>query len=41
MVSGQATSVFKSLIDGKTHTPYEFMLEVVYNERYDDVVLAK
>jgi len=41
MVSGQATSVFKSLIDGKTHTPYEFMLEVVYQDRYDSVVLAK
>ena len=41
MVSGQATSVFKSLIDGKTHTPYDFMLEVVYNDRYDSVVLAE
>ena len=40
MVSGQATSVFKSLIDGKTHTPYEFMLEVVYKDRYDSVVLG-
>lgn len=40
MVSGQATSVFKTLIDGKTHTPYEFMLEVVYNDRYDCVVLG-
>lgn len=41
MVSGQATSVFKSLIDGKTHTPYEFMLEVVYKDRYDSVVLSQ
>lgn len=41
MVSGQATSVFKSLIDGKTHTPYEFMLETVYADRYDSVVLGK
>ena len=40
MVSGQATSVFKSLIDGKTHTPYEFMLEVIYADRYDSVVLG-
>lgn len=40
MVSGQATSVFKSLIDGKEHTPYDFMLEVVYNERYDSVKLG-
>jgi len=40
MVSGQATSVFKTLIDGKKHTPYEFMLEVVYNARYDAVVLG-
>lgn len=40
MVSGQATSVFKSLIDGKKHTPYDFMLEVVYNERYDSVKLG-
>lgn len=38
MVSGQAASVFKSLIDGKTHTPYEFMLEVLGNARYDCVV---
>lgn len=35
MVSGQATSVFKSLIDGKTHTPYDFMLEVLNAPRYD------
>ena len=41
MVSGQATNVFKSLIDGKTHTPYDFMLEVVYADRYDSVVIAK
>lgn len=40
MVSGQATSVFKSLIDGKTHSPYEFMLETVYADRYDSVVVA-
>ena len=41
MVSGQATSVFKSLIDGKTHTPYEFMLETVCVKRYEAVVVAK
>lgn len=35
MVSGQATSIFKSLIDGKKHTPYDFMLEVLSNERYN------
>lgn len=40
MVSGQAASVFKTLIDGKTHTPYEFMLEVLFNERYNCVVLG-
>lgn len=40
MVSGQSASVFKTLIDGKTHTPYEFMLEVLFNERYKDVVLG-
>lgn len=39
MVSGQATSVFKSLIDGKTHTPYEFMLETLNVERYASVVV--
>lgn len=39
MVSGQSPSVFKSLIDGKAHTPYEFMLEVLNSERYDSVVL--
>ena len=39
MVSGQATSVFKSLIDGKTHTPYEFMLETLNVKRYDSVVV--
>ena len=38
MVSGNATNVFKSLIDGKKHTPYDFMLEVVYADRYDSVV---
>lgn len=37
MVSGQATSIFKSLIDGKTHTPYEFMLEVLFSDRYDKI----
>lgn len=41
MVSGQATSVFKSLIDGKTHTPYEFMLETVNVARYDSVLVAE
>lgn len=40
MVSGQSASVFKTLIDGKTHTPYEFMLEVLFNERYKNVVLG-
>lgn len=39
MVSGQATSVFKSLIDGKTHTPYDFMLETLNVERYASVVV--
>ena len=39
MVSGQATSVFKSLIDGKTHTPYEFMLETLNVPRYSSVVV--
>lgn len=39
MVSGQATSVFKSLIDGKTHTPYEFMLETINVARYDSVLV--
>lgn len=41
LVSGQSPSVFKSLIDGKTYTPYEFMLEVLNNPRYDSVVLGK
>ena len=41
MVSGQATNIFKSLIDGKKHTPYDFMLEVVYADRYDSVVIAQ
>lgn len=39
MVSGQSPSVFKSLIDGKTHTPYDFMLEVLNGERYNSIVL--
>lgn len=39
MVSGQSTSVFKSLIDGKTHTPYEFMLETLNVKRYDSVMV--
>lgn len=41
LVSGQSPSVFKSLIDGKKHTPYEFMLEVVYADRYDSIVVSK
>ena len=39
MVSGQATSVFRTLIDGKTHTPYDFMLETLNVARYDSVVV--
>lgn len=39
MVSGSATSVFKSLVEGKSWTPYEFMLEVITSERYNDIVL--
>ena len=41
MVSGQATSVFKSLIDGTSWTPYDFMLETLNKERYNSVVLGK
>lgn len=41
MVSGQSPSVFKSLIDGKTHTPYEFMLEVINVERYSTIKVCE
>lgn len=41
MVSGQSPSVFKSLIDGKAHTPYEFMLETINVARYDAVLVAE
>ena len=41
LVSGQSPSVFRSLIDGKAHTPYEVMLEVLSSSRYDSVVLGK
>lgn len=41
MVSGQATSVFRDLIDGKTHTPYDFMLEVLFKDRYKSVVISE
>lgn len=40
MVSGQATSVFKNLIDGKTHTPYDFMLETLNVARYESVLVG-
>ena len=39
LVSGQSPSVFRSLIDGKTHTPYDFMLEVLNSERYELVTV--
>lgn len=41
LVSGQAASVFKALIDGKTHTPQEFMLEVINNARYDCIKISE
>ena len=41
LVSGQAASVFKTLIDGKTHTPQEFMFEVINNARYDCIKISE
>lgn len=34
LVSGQGTSVFKSILHSLTHTPYELMLEVLNDEQY-------
>lgn len=35
LVSGQGTSVFKSILHSLTHTPYELMLEVLNDKQYD------
>lgn len=39
MVSGSATSVFKSLLQNEILTPVDFMLKVLSNERYNCVVV--
>ena len=37
LVSGQSTSTFKNLIDGLGKTPYEMMVQILSNKRYDPV----
>jgi len=38
LVSGSSPSIFKALMSTKTLTPYDLMLEVLQQERYDRVV---
>jgi hypothetical protein len=38
LASGQSASVFKSILDSRTLAPYDFMIEVLNDERYDKVV---
>jgi len=39
LVSGSSPSVFKTLMSGKSYTPYEVMLEVLNSERYDRITI--
>ena len=39
MVSGKASTVFADLLQGKVHTPYELMVEVLSKPRYDKISL--
>ncbi|QOR35175.1 DUF2828 family protein [Clostridium sp. 'deep sea'] len=38
LASGQSASVFKSILNSRAMTPYDFMLEVLNDERYKQVV---
>lgn len=37
LVSGASPSIFKSVMEGASKTPYEFMLEILNDHRYDSV----
>lgn len=39
MVSGSSPSIFKTLMSGKSYTPYDIMLETLNSERYDRVTI--
>lgn len=39
IASGQSPVVFKAILNSKTFTPYDFMLEVLNDERYDGVTV--
>ena len=38
LASGQSASVFKSILNSQTLTPYDFMLEVLNDDRYMNIV---
>jgi hypothetical protein len=38
LVSGQSPSIFKSVMESKVLTPYDLMIEVLMNERYEKIV---
>lgn len=39
LVSGSSPSIFKTLMSGKSYTPYDIMLETLNSERYDRIKL--
>ena len=39
MVSGKASTVFADLLQGKVHTPYDYMVEVLSKPRYISIRL--
>lgn len=41
LASGQSPSVFKALVDGNYLTPYQYMVNTVCNERYDNIKLPE
>ncbi len=40
IASGQSASVFESILNSKSFTPYDFMIEVLSANRYDNVMVA-
>ncbi|GKT37945.1 Uncharacterised conserved protein UCP015417, vWA like protein, partial [Aduncisulcus paluster] len=38
LASGQSASVFESILNSRALTPYDFMLEVLNDERYDQII---
>ncbi len=39
LASGQSSSVFKSILNSKSKTAYDYMLEVIVNERYNMITI--